>query len=82
MWKDFFKIVEIGINDNYFELGGDSLQAIVLINQINKEFDTNLSLENLYESLTIKEVAALLNFSLIQLRPKEVLNQDNDEVTI
>lgn len=82
MWKDFFKIDSIGINDNYFELGGDSLQAIVLINQINKEFDTSLSLENLYESLTIKEVATLLNFSLVQLRHQEVLNQDNDEVII
>jgi len=82
MWKNFFKVDAVGINDNYFELGGDSLQAIVLINQINKEFDTSLSLENLYEALTIKEVANLLSFSLIQLQHKEVLNQDNDEVIL
>ncbi|MEM7087477.1 MAG: beta-ketoacyl synthase N-terminal-like domain-containing protein [Bacteroidota bacterium] len=82
MWKDFFKVDTVGINDNYFELGGDSLQAIVLIDQINKEFDTSLSLENLYEALTIKEVAGLLNFSLMQLHPKEILNQDNDEVIL
>lgn len=82
MWKDFFKVEEVGINDNYFELGGDSLQAIVLINQINEEFETSLSLENLYEALTIKEVATLLSFSLIQLRHKEIRNKDNDEVIL
>ncbi len=82
IWKDFFKIERVGVTDNFYELGGDSLQGVVLVNQINKEFDTLLSIENLYNTLDIKELASLLNFSILQKQEKEAINLDSDEIVL
>jgi phthiocerol/phenolphthiocerol synthesis type-I polyketide synthase E len=58
IWKTFFGNKLIGIKDNFLELGGDSLKAMSIVNTINKEFDFELSLPELYESQTIEEVSA------------------------
>lgn len=54
-------IENIGIDDNYFELGGTSLQAVELFAQIEKEFSTRLPLTTLIESPTIRQLSFLLN---------------------
>jgi amino acid adenylation domain-containing protein len=66
VWEKILKIDvnTLGTEDNFFELGGNSLQAVILINNINKTFNTKLSITDLYEALTIKQVAELLDFSI------------------
>lgn len=81
IWRDFFKLDNVGVTDNFFELGGDSLRAVVLMNRINDEFGVVLSIENLYDTLSIKELAELLNFSILQSQ-ESTISQDNDEVVI
>ncbi len=58
IWKTFFGNKPIGIKDNFLELGGDSLKAMSIVNNINKEFDFELTLPELYESQTIEEISA------------------------
>ena len=82
IWKDFFKINEVGITDSFFDLGGDSLQAVVLLNQINKEFNTKLSLENLYDTSDIQGIANLLNFTQLQNQTEDILNPNGDELVL
>lgn len=58
--KIFFQILgnkKLSINDNYFELGGNSLSAIRLMGRINKELDTNLSLPIVFKQNTIRKLA-------------------------
>ena len=71
---------EIGVKDNFFELGGNSLKVVMLLNLVNKEFGTMLSLENVYDTLSIKEFAEILNFSTLQNR--EITSLDNEEVVL
>jgi len=47
----------IGITDNFFEVGGHSLRATVLTSRIQKEWDVNVPLAELFKSPTIKELA-------------------------
>jgi acyl carrier protein len=52
-----FGISQVGADDDFFELGGDSLKAIALVNKIRTGFDINISLSKLFEAQTIKQIA-------------------------
>jgi tyrocidine synthetase-3 len=48
----------IGIDDNFFELGGHSLKATILISRIYKELNIKVSLEQLFKTPTVRDLAA------------------------
>lgn len=80
LWSETLQKEEssIGIEDNFFELGGNSLQAVFLINKTNKFFETFLTIEYLYDTLTISALAELIEFS-IQQKHMDIINQDVDQ---
>jgi acyl carrier protein len=84
LWADALRIPaeEISVIDNFFELGGNSLQIMILINKINKEYTTRLMLENLYHTLTVKDLADLIKFSLLQRREKVDASQETEEIIL
>ncbi|NIM12781.1 MAG: AMP-binding protein [Candidatus Aminicenantes bacterium] len=43
IWQQVLKIEKIGIYDNFFEIGGDSLKAIQLISEMIKHFDVSMN---------------------------------------
>jgi amino acid adenylation domain-containing protein/non-ribosomal peptide synthase protein (TIGR01720 family) len=47
----------IGIHHNFFDLGGHSLKAIVLVSKVHKEFNVKLPLAELFKTPTIKELS-------------------------
>lgn len=60
LWKKIFKTERVGINDNFFALGGDSLNAIVLSSEIHKEFNSNIPLKEIFAGPTVREMAKYL----------------------
>ncbi|MEQ9404971.1 MAG: amino acid adenylation domain-containing protein [Cyclobacteriaceae bacterium] len=63
LWSGFFGVEKLGINDDFFELGGDSLKATTLIYRINKSLKTELSLTDFFEKPTIKLLSSHLSNS-------------------
>jgi len=59
-WGDVLGYQTVGVLDNYFEVGGNSLLATKLMARLSDEFNTKLSFRELSECLTIKELAALI----------------------
>ena len=57
IWEKLLGIKNIGIQDNFFDLGGDSLLATQLIFQLRETFNVSLSLRNLLETPTIIDFA-------------------------
>jgi amino acid adenylation domain-containing protein/thioester reductase-like protein len=57
IWQKNLNLNEIGVTDNYFTLGGDSLSMVLMLIDINKAFETNLSFTDLFEAPTIRSVA-------------------------
>ncbi|MBE9222347.1 amino acid adenylation domain-containing protein [Cyanobacterium stanieri LEGE 03274] len=53
IWESVLKITPVGIEDDFFELGGNSLSAIALIHDINTAFKTTISLNIFLENSTI-----------------------------
>ena len=60
IWQEFFKIKTIGIYDDFFELGGDSLSALQLITKLQKELHLNLSSNILLNSSTIESLCHII----------------------
>jgi len=58
IFQGFFGIDKVGIHDDFFQLGGDSLKAITLAAHINKEYP--VSLNDLLAYPTINGLASLI----------------------
>ncbi|HLP57758.1 MAG TPA: amino acid adenylation domain-containing protein, partial [Candidatus Deferrimicrobium sp.] len=64
IWQRLTGFDQIGIDDNFFDLGGDSLKAITLIARIHKELNVKVSLPELFNTPTIKKIAEMIeNFA-------------------
>lgn len=53
LWTDLLDIDLIGIHDNFFALGGDSLQAVRFVALASKALDRDISLPVIFENPTI-----------------------------
>jgi FkbH-like protein/FkbM family methyltransferase len=60
VWKRVLGRPRIGMNDNFFEVGGTSLRAVQLIATIKKELKQDLSIVSLFECPTVALLAAKL----------------------
>lgn len=62
IWQDILEISKIGIADNFYWLGGNSLSATQIISRIRKEFDgLDLPFSLFIKSGNIKNLAIVLN---------------------
>ncbi len=57
IWANVLGVDQVGINNSFFELGGHSLKAAALAGVINKEFNMEISLREIFKRLTIKSLA-------------------------
>ena len=64
IWQDVLGIDQIGVQDSFFELGGDSLIAAQIISRIREKSDSDLSIRKIFELPTIKGLADYLDRKL------------------
>ncbi|MCP5105999.1 MAG: AMP-binding protein, partial [bacterium] len=57
MWSLLLGIEKVGVNDDFFVLGGDSLSAITFCGRIHKELDTRVPVAEFFLSPTIKKLS-------------------------
>ncbi|MEO1628133.1 MAG: condensation domain-containing protein, partial [Bacteroidota bacterium] len=57
IWKEVLGIEQIGAKDSFFQIGGDSILAIRLIARINRDFETQINVNDLYEHDCIRSLA-------------------------
>ena len=64
LFKNILKITSVSIDDDFFDLGGDSLSAINLCAQIQNEFNVQLFVKDILEHPTIKDISDIISSNL------------------
>jgi NAD(P)-dependent dehydrogenase (short-subunit alcohol dehydrogenase family)/acyl carrier protein len=57
IWREVLGVPRVSMTDRFFELGGDSLVAMRLVNRLRESFQIELSLRSLFEMPTAGEIA-------------------------
>ncbi|MBS9371963.1 non-ribosomal peptide synthase/polyketide synthase [Rhodococcus sp. B50] len=60
IFADQLGVAEVGADDSFFELGGNSLVATRVVSRINDAFGTDLGVRALFEAPTVRALAANL----------------------
>lgn len=60
IWSDVLEVDHVGVNDNFFDLGGDSLLAGHVVVRINHHFHTNIAMSDFFELPTVRELSRIV----------------------
>jgi phthiocerol/phenolphthiocerol synthesis type-I polyketide synthase E len=60
IWQKLLGLDSVGVDQNFFDLGGDSSLAVRMFAEIEKAFQVKLPLATLYETPTIEELAGVI----------------------
>ncbi|NEO31125.1 MAG: amino acid adenylation domain-containing protein [Symploca sp. SIO3C6] len=61
VWQEMLQLEKVGINDNFFSLGGYSLLLVKTQAKLNEIFSKEISVLELFQYTTIKSLAQYLN---------------------
>ena len=60
MWEEILSVRPIGIRHSFFELGGNSLLAVRLMQKVKQQFGRDLQIASLFEAPTPEKLAGIL----------------------
>ena len=61
IWKDLLQLDEISITDGFFEVGGNSLSAVMLSERIKKAFGVEFTAANLFKYSNVQQISQFLH---------------------
>ena len=67
IWCELLSLDSVGIHNNFFDIGGDSLLIMQLRNKIQATFGVHVTTTTLFEYTTISELVSYLNGSANQV---------------
>jgi amino acid adenylation domain-containing protein/non-ribosomal peptide synthase protein (TIGR01720 family) len=91
VWSEVLHVEQVGIHDNFFDLGGDSILSIQVVSRAQEEHALSFSIQQLFQNPTVHELAeSLINeqtsargriepFSLISREDRERLPSEVED---
>jgi len=88
MWAEILGVEEVGIHDNFFEMGGHSILASQLVSRMRETFQIELSMRTFFDAPAIAKLAEIIVRDEEQARRVmriselmvQVINSSDDEV--
>ncbi|MFB9905655.1 amino acid adenylation domain-containing protein [Allokutzneria oryzae] len=63
IWADVLRVERVGVHDNFFDLGGDSILSIQVISRVRAEFGVAPSPRQLFDTPTVASLAEIVGVS-------------------
>jgi acyl carrier protein len=66
LWAEVLKLERVGVDENFLDLGGDSMLATLLVSRIRQELRLEISLRSLFDAPTVVDQAGVVLDQLLQ----------------
>jgi surfactin family lipopeptide synthetase A len=76
IWGEVLGVDEVGLYDNFFDLGGHSLAATRVVSHVIKMFQLEIPLQSLFQSPTVAEMASVIT----HYQGKRLQEEDLDRI--
>ena len=60
IWSDILGLDRVGVDDNFFDLGGHSLAAMRIVSRVTDQFNLKMPTQVLFQSPTVRAMAATI----------------------
>ncbi len=61
IWSAILRKNDIGVRDEFFDVGGNSMLLIAMLEEVQTQFKKDINLESLSEGVTIEKIVSLLS---------------------
>ncbi|WP_366295333.1 amino acid adenylation domain-containing protein [Paenibacillus sp. AN1007] len=76
IWEDVLSVNQVGRNDHFFDLGGNSLQATLMLSKVHQQFQQQISIVQLFKNKRLNELASLItgesDSTLVPIKPVDI----------
>ncbi|AIQ67608.1 bacitracin synthetase 1 [Paenibacillus graminis] len=72
IWRKVMRIEDVGVQDGFFEMGGNSIQIMQLVYEINKCFPVSFQFTHFIERQTIERIAGFIKEAIQEEREQEL----------
>ncbi|MCP4658738.1 MAG: amino acid adenylation domain-containing protein, partial [bacterium] len=79
--SELLDVEQVGVHDSLFDLGGNSLTAIQLLNRIQQELGVEIPLRRLFEAPTAAELAQMVDRARLERAPESIAEFDHYAIT-
>lgn len=79
LWLGLLPVETLGIHTNFFNVGGNSLLATQLVNRINQQFKTAMTIQMLLEKQTVAQLSGQIEL-LTRLQSKTPITVGEDDL--
>jgi NAD(P)-dependent dehydrogenase (short-subunit alcohol dehydrogenase family)/acyl carrier protein len=66
LWREAMGLAQVGVDDDFFAIGGSSLVAVQLIARIGDRLSVRLGVADLFEFSTVRQLAAHIEGQLVE----------------
>ncbi|UCH98247.1 MAG: amino acid adenylation domain-containing protein, partial [Candidatus Aminicenantes bacterium] len=73
IWSKILGVEKVGVTADFFQLGGNSIKALLLVSELNEVFNVNLLITHIFEYTTIEKLSAYLaELSVVSSSPSPI----------
>jgi acyl carrier protein len=65
IWSELLNVSQVGVHDNFFDLGGSSLPALQLAMRVNQAFQIELPVQRYFECATIAKLSQAIEEQIL-----------------
>jgi len=80
IWQDILGINRVGIEDSFFDLGGDSITVVQMAAKVREEYNIELSLRRLFKNPTITALVQMISAEGIVVTGSGLINLNDEEL--